>query len=769
MNIKAIPFRFGWQVIFHALLLALLFVPEMHPRLEFTDFNQIGEATIKRIDIPARLSSFYLYLLGFTIVLAISSMLSGLQFFKLPSKLEAYNKSLSAAGILLTASTFWNEAFLFPACWILGIQLLIWVFKESLSKQVFPAISLHVAAGISLLIWLNFNWIYPDKAEFGVQLMLLLILMGSFIYIQKGWTSDRSKLLLSNVLPFFVTALFPFFITEIRYFLQVRFNLQASPDFLYLIGLLIVTGISVWRRKHISEFRKSIQFTSWLLVSGFILHQFYVPFGEAPQEMYEMANRVLPLMEYHYFQVVPLLEKASSHFVSDYGFGLIYQALYGYHGLDFLIFDVLEMILWGLVVFVLVKKLSRSSMFAFFVAVMFPFTFATFSNYYLMALLPLFAFLLMMRQNSVVNRWLFALSLVLLVPWRADLSVAYLVAMLGVIKVVYLTGKFKSYHWIVPAVLVGLGMGITFWTICYFNNIDWLKNLKAILDYLSSSQSYGLDYMGDETTTAWKLHHLILPLVSAIVLIYSFSKILKTQGKSAAEPWIITLFISIFVLVNLPRGLVRHGFAESTDNFLLSLGFVVLPYAIIRGAKIQKLNANVLLMVSWALMSIWLRFPERLPEATGFTVAYSAPVKSIEVGKHNEVRRYTENEKFKTDQIYKIVKYLRENLKDGETFYDFSNTPMLYYYAEKEVPSFFFQNPQNVHSMTLQQDWTSRIQDWKVPLVLFRHDPPSWWDATDGVQNELRHGIIALYIRQNYRFETKVGGYEVWKRKPEKP
>jgi hypothetical protein len=386
-----------------------------------------------------------------------------------------------------------------------------------------------------------------------------------------------------------------------------------------------------------------------------------------------------------------------------------------------------------------------------------------------MALLPLFAFLLMMRQNTVLHRWLFALSLVLLVPWRADLSVAYLVAMLGVIKVVYLTGKFKSYHWIVPTVLVGLGMGITFWAICYLNNIDWLKNLKAILDYLSSSQSYGLDYMGDEKTTAWKLHHLILPLVSAVVLLYSFSKILKAQGKSAAEPWIITFFISIFVLVNLPRGLVRHGFAESTDNFLLSLGFVVIPYAIIRGAKIQKLNANVLLMASWALMSIWMRFPERLPEATGFTAAFSAPVKSIEIGKHTELRRYTENEKFKSDKINPIVNYLKASLKDGETFYDFSNTPMLYYYAEKEVPSFFFQNPQNVHSMTLQQDWTSRMQEWKVPLVLFRHDPPEWWDATDGVQNELRHGIIALYIRQNYKFETKLGGYEIWKRKSMKP
>ncbi len=769
MNMSAFPLRFGWQVVFHALLVALFLVPEMHPQLEYTNFNQIGEATLKRIDIPARLGSFYQYLIGFIIVLLISTVLSGLQFFRLPQKLEAYNKSLSAAGIVLTISTFWNEAFLFPACWILSLQLLVWIFKKSLTKQAFPALTLHVSIFLSLLVWLNFNWIYPDQAEFGLQLFMLLVSTGSLMYLQVNGTFDGSKKLLSNTLPLFFTAIFPFIITELRYFLQIRFQMSASPDFLFLLGLVLLIAFSFWRRKFIISLNRSFQIAALLVVSGFAIHQFYVPYGEAPQEMYEMANRVLPLMEYHYFQVVPLLEKASSHFVSDYGFGLIYQALFGYHGLDFLIFDVLEMILWICLVYVLVKKLSRSIMFAFFVAVLFPFTFATFSNYYLMALLPLFAFLLLMRQNTVINRWLFGISLVLLIPWRADLSVAYLVAMIGVIAVVYLTRKLKSYHWVVPTILVALGMAITFWTVCLMNDIDWMKNLRAILDYLSSSQSYGLDFMGDEQTTAWKLHHLLLPLMSAIVLIYSLLKIVKTKGKSAAEPWIITFFISIFVLVNFPRGLVRHGFAESTDNFLLSLGFVVIPYAIIRGAKIQKLNANVLLMASWALMSVWMRFPERLPETTGFTAAFANPVKSNFVGKHHEKRRYTENEQFKAEKINKIVEYLRSSLKDGETFYDFSNTPMLHYYAEKEVPSFFFQNPQNVHSMTLQQDWTSRIQSWKVPLVLFRHDPPNWWDATDGVQNELRHGIIALYIRQKYQFETKVDGYEIWKRKPLKP
>jgi hypothetical protein len=303
MKIKAIPFRFGWQVIFHALLIALLIVPEMHPRLEFTDYNQIGEATLKRIDIPGRLSSFYIYLLGFTLVLAASALLSGIRLFKLPQKLEPYNNSLSAAGILLAASAFWIDAFLFPACWILGLQCLIWIFRTSLSKLAFPALTLHVSILLSLLIWLNFNWIYPDKAEFGVQLMILLLITGGWIYGTKSWGTKKLQKLLSDAAPLFVTALFPFIIPELRYFLQVRFNLNASPDFLYLVGLIIVLGISYLRKKHLLDIRKNIRYTAMFICTGMIIQQYYVPYGEAPQEMYEMANRVLPLMEYHYFQV----------------------------------------------------------------------------------------------------------------------------------------------------------------------------------------------------------------------------------------------------------------------------------------------------------------------------------------------------------------------------------------------------------------------------------------------------------------------------------
>ncbi len=765
MNLKAIPFRFGWHVIFHGLLFALLFIPEMHPKLEFTDYNQIGEATLKRIDIPARVSAFYLFVFGSAFLMAISSVLSGLNFFRLPEKLESWNKSLSASGILFALCTFWDETFQFSAYLMLCWQGCIWIFKNSVSKQSFPTISLLNSGLISLLIWLNFNWIFPDKAEMTLQLLLLSLGFGALLYLQKSYSSSQGKKLIALVLPLFCTAIFPFIITELRYFLQLRMNIGASPDLLYLVLFSLLLGYLYWKRNKEVSWRKSTQLSAVLLVCGFVIQQFYLPYSEAPQEMYEMANRVLPLMEYHYFQVVPLLEKASSHFVSDYGFGLIYQALYGYQGLDFLIFDILEMVVWIVLVFVLVQKLTRSLVFAVFISIFFPFTFATFSNYYLMALVPMFAFLLLMKQDTKVNRWLFALSLIMLIPWRADLSVAYLVALVAMIGVVYLTGKFKSFHWIVSTSIVGGGLAAIFWIVCTVNGIDWMKNLKAILDYLSSSQSYGLDYMGDEKTTAWKFHHLLLPLMIVVALFYSLYNIFKSKSRTAAEPWLITFFISVFVLVNFPRGLVRHGFAESTDNFLLSLGFVVLPYVIVRGAKLKKLNANVLLMASWAVLSIWVRFPERLPELSAFQAVHAKPLKSLEVGRHHEVRRWTENETFKKDKINSIVQYLRSELKDGETFYDFSNTPMLYYYAEKEVPSFFFQNPQNVHSMTLQQDWTSRMQGWKVPLVLFRHDPPDWWDATDGVQNEMRHCIIALYIRKNYRFETKVGGYEIWKRK----
>ena len=133
----------------------------------------------------------------------------------------------------------------------------------------------------------------------------------------------------------------------------------------------------------------------------------------------------------------------------------------------------------------------------------------------------------LIRKNSLKNQLLFAITLIFLVPWRADLSVAYLGAMgicflpMGLKKII------PTKQWIGVLIAVFASFSLLSFLICIAFNLPWMQNLTAILDYLSSSQSYGLVTMGDENHFQWKTHHLLLPLITAITASIFFKAIIK--------------------------------------------------------------------------------------------------------------------------------------------------------------------------------------------------------------------------------------------------
>ena len=170
-----------------------------------------------------------------------------------------------------------------------------------------------------------------------------------------------------------------------------------------------------------------------------------------------------------------------------------------------------------------------------------------------------------------------------------------------------------------------------------------------------------------------------------------------------------------------------------------------------------------LFIISLFVINLFLRFPSRLPE-----IALISSSTNSSLSANNLPATLTRTRLgIDTASISKVISlahYLKNNLKEDETFIDFSNTPMLYFYAEKEVPSFFYQSPQNVHSIKLQKDWINRLENFKVPLIVMRHSPPEWWDATDGVPNEIRHYAFSDFLYQNYFPFNETDGFEIWKK-----
>ena len=82
-----------------------------------------------------------------------------------------------------------------------------------------------------------------------------------------------------------------------------------------------------------------------------------------------------------------------------------------------------------------------------------------------------------------------------------------------------------------------------------------------------------------------------------------------------------------------------------------------------------------------------------------------------------KISRYQEDAIFARDNYLELKSFLDKNVPQPATFLDFSNTPMLYFYTQRNVPSYFNQYMQNTVDGYLQRENLK-----KLSATMFR-----WW------------------------------------------
>ncbi len=745
-------------------------MPDLHPALFPEAANQIGEASLQGIDITGRVSGIYSFILLFLVSWLLANLVFSQRIFQPHQLYYSFNSTISRAGCVHVIAGFFVPALLPLASLFAAVHIGIFISGKLPRKSV-HTLSAPLSAAWMLIFWLNLIWWLPEAMPPYVHFLIWTITFsGILTLIEQRFTLNIEQLLRwALVISFSVFS--PLIVTELQYFILLHTGTNVAPvilSILYLMLLLLAVFILQKRNQHHAS--RPLMFKRiWLIIAcGLGIQTFYQPYGTAPAELFELANRATPLMEMHFFQVMPLLSKASSHFISDYGFGILYETLYGYQGLDFLVFDVFENLIWIVVCFLLIHAITRKTLLSFYFVALFPFADAALSPYYTLAFIPLLILIAAWKNPAPRQAWFFGISVVLLMPWRADLAFALVFCLAGVLAISLWLKKIQL-RFLLPMFISAVVFGMLLLGICLYKDIDWLRSLECSIDYLSSSQSYGLTHMGDEKGIAFIWQHFLLPLLVIACLLLALKELLK-RATSTREliPWLIVLFLGIFYLVNLPRGIVRHGFAEGYDNFLSSFAFFLIPLTIAIKLPFRDSGRWMTWLGMLFVVMLFLRFPQRQPESGLMLAGINQPIHLTKLPTHIGQRLKTNTAAIAPD-VFSISKFLRISLKADETFLDFGNTPMLYFYAEKEVPAFFYQSPQNVHSMTLQKDWISRLENYKVPLLLFRHVPHNWWDETDGVPNELRHYLMVEYFYTHYMPWKIDFGYEIWKKKSVDP
>jgi hypothetical protein len=260
----------------------------------------------------------------------------------------------------------------------------------------------------------------------------------------------------------------------------------------------------------------------------------------------------------------------------------------------------------------------------------------------------------------------------------------------------------------------------------------------------------------------WEKFHLIVsPLTIAIAAIYFIQRWLRRRVDMFDYALLVlTVFATVAQRTAFGRASFRHQYFAA---FLIGPLLVLLAVLVVR-----------------ALRDVWNRGGEGTRAFIAALSVMTVPVIAvlfwipdlINVRLHDFTRYYGRVMKVDRDskaeevmwRITDVRKELHERLRPNEPFFDFSNQPAFYFFANRPNPTRFYQVP-ILSPREFQAETIRDLERAKTKVIIRRS--PELFDQFDGVTNDLRAQAVSTYIDEVYRFHKAVRGVELWTRRPD--
>ena len=745
-----------------------------------------GEATFNGIDIGKRVNAFYtgLLIFGFAFI-AANAALKAIIFKKTESVLQK-----------LLGLTFWVTTMLtvivFAVPWLkLSVEVTAIIAMTLLSiialltdtsqwgRPPFRRIRFHLLMAANSWLFMHIFILSVFNTSPPVWLIALMV---TFLGVLDFNTSRRNKQSnkgwqhrLYSLLP-----LIALLSHEGSLVLnQQGANFNTSP---IIFGVLTsLAGLFIYQKHRRGAYANITlnQAMSQFYFPWFIASFFTIVAYEAAHtnilELFETANPANAVLRTQLFGEFPFIDFITSHMLYEQIPQYIYTWLNGFDGsLAFMTYGFYYIMpLSGLLYYFFFRKLFNSGGWAFAFVMFFPFMGILIPTTFIWHLITIFLSFRLIRNASVANGSKLLLWAFLLIFWRIDIAAATIPA-LFVFGLLHLAKqRFERntlFAWGIPALATSI-LVFAFYGLVYARadgdtSAGGLRSIHSALAYFGGSQAHGETHIiGYKPDSRWLLHYLLFPMVVACIFIVSTRKWLVSGNKKQQFAITSVILLCLYYFFNAQRGLVRHGFIEGTDKYISSFVFIIVPLFLLTLGKWRK---PVFVFISAAGLFILLA---HFPTLEGHTANAIAAKKLFEeytpLDYSKKIPRWkwgADVKDEKKQQVKTISAFLKNELADDETFLDFSNSPMLYFYAQKQVPAYFNQTLQALVSRDLQRNNQAYGKGVDIPLVVFSHFPDNWWDNTDGVPNSIRYQNICKEIYLNYQPWRIVEGYQVWKR-----
>lgn len=756
-----------------------------------------SEATMNEVDIEKRVSFFHKCILGGTLcVVFTSAILHWLQSkFFCKSHYKIYLGILSTIGICNLCATILkiNSTMLCNIILqMIAIIVLISILEKFIKSKLPIRYPLYMICNFCFAIQTYFllrflfnsdTWFINNHVFFFIPCAMFWLLLHTFL-LWRGVTLKKLLFVSSFIsmipLVIFISSEFAWY-----YVIEERKVTNFKVLTLTLVSVsFLIFYLYAKRRKKISiiNVQKFIIYPS--IIISIVVFSKYMPFFSQSNDIFELANPANSLMNIFVYNKLPHIDYLSSHLLFEQWYGIIYYLLFTFnYGLDYMAYEFFNDIIIFILVYLFCKHLFKAVWPALIISVMFPFIDAVFFAPIFICASTLLVIFKIINRQSVLNYILLFFNFILLFVWRLDSGNASLIATIFFLPLVFIFSKIKfNYIVFLKALCFTCGIiMILLLTAIYLRGGEYiLNNLKCVLHYARGNQAHGYSVIANNYPHQFWLHYILLPGLAAIICIYSLLVIRQKgiegiRGKSI----LASLFFFFLYFANFQRGLVRHSFAENVDFYLNSTIYLAIGlFVLAQFSYLAEYKRTIVLFVSLSGGYISLSFFELSASVSYFeqfstkysTYANKALINPTIIQLDSAIAANTRS-RVKIDEPFcdrtfkEINNFFGTYLTKSQTFIDFSNTPMLYYYCKKSVPGYFCQNLQNTIDDYLQLQLIKSIKQMDVPITVYSWVPKTWYDETDGVPNSMRYYLLAEHIFKNYEPKFIINSRSIWKRK----
>lgn len=771
----------GLSAMITLLLLRALFYAAS---FELSSFDALipSLASFHLVDISARVGLYHRLLWVTPISFLLWFYLFSLAYKRFRHKLlwrfMATASYLNIGLLLLELMTQSHEALLY---FVLLLQLCFLAFYLLYHTQKLPQghrllsdFFFTVALSVALAMLWRALWIMIHDSiglpafalvfviSFAALLMLLSLLR------KLPWTAIRQI-----SLPLFFIPWLSVLATETYLICNQRGLSFLLPQQGYITGLLLLTTWIGWRIRqwrHGSRQRLSPWRPIYIMGIGLLAFTFYHPIIAQSAEMFEAANPANGIMRLFKFGEWPILQFLNSHALSELFYRALYVLLNGYQAnMAFDIYNFLDTLLFYVVSFAFLSRFFKNKSMALVFILLIPFVPNIIHQGMYTALISVYFIVQLHKAYTLKNLIKLGLWTIFIALWRFDVGLANAYATLLLLLLMHLQ-QLPKLHWPVLLkaaaffALLLLGGSAAAWLIQpnFFSSI-----VPQALSYLTVNQAHGLEQVAPAADRHLFNFYILFPLVGISLFLYATYRALAQANTTHHQQtqWLAVAFLALIYLFNMPRGLVRHSLYEGSDSFVsLFFFFIIILFSYLLMHNKNKARYMVLALSIFVLPNFSY---QGAPHSHNLLQQFQRRFEQqqnidMQLGK---IERAV-IDSTQAEALYLPFKaFMAANFSDTATFIDLSNTPMLYFYTQRRVPSYFCQYMQNTTTPYLQTANLHTLSHYQLPIVVFAHTPPNWFDNTDGVPNTIRYNKIAAYIYHNYRPIGAVNNYYIWLKK----